>query len=620
MLFQDRRQVTARDGLPPTEVFSIRETRGGDLLVSTRLGLARESEGSFRIHAPPDPLGRTTVFDALEDSAGRLWLASTFGLSELRGGRDRIVIPGGPLIASAVVTLLEAKDGALWAGTYEKGLWRVRGEEKKLFTVADRLPSDQIRALYQDGDGDIWIGTFDGGLGLFRAGHFLKFAAKDGLLSDNIASIESDGDGLWLSTTRGLCRLSKRQLNEFAEHKLARLTPENYGVDDGLRSAQCAAYPTAYGGQRTADNRLWFTTNHGLAVLDRPARKSQAPAPMVHLVGMNADGREVDLSGPARLPPGNGRVQVRYDAIHLSAPERVQYSYRLAGLDADWVRAGNRRLVNYTSLGHGHYRFEVRAEAPGAPPAEASFAFDLLPHFYETLWFRLACAAPLLGAFWAAYRIRLRAIGNRFALVLEERARLAREIHDTLAQGFVGISSQLDAVAMCLPDQTAPARKHLDVARSMARHSLTEARRSVMDLRASMLDGRDLGAALESGARVWAAGSGVEVEVGVTDPPGKLPEEMEQNLLRIAQEAVTNAVKHAAARKIRIELGAEGRRICLRVADDGRGFDENYALTSPGGHFGLLGMRERAERLGGEMRLVSHPGEGTEVEVSAPLP
>ncbi len=620
MLFPGYRLFTARDGLPATEIFSIRETRAGDLLVSTRLGLARESKGRFSIHPAPDPLGRRNVFDALEDSAGRLWLASNAGLSELRGGRDRVAIPGGPLIGSAVVALLEGGDGALWAGTYGKGLWRLQGEEKRLFTVADGLPSDQIRALYQDADGDLWIGAFNGGLGMFRAGRFLKFTAKDGLLSDNIASIEGEGDWLWLSTTRGLCRVSKRQLNEFAERKRASLEPENYGVDDGLRSAQCAAYPTAAGGKPTADGRLWFATNRGLAVLDRPARKRQSPAPVVHLVSMNADGREVNLSGPARLAPGNGRVQIRYSAIHLSAPERVRYSYRLAGLDADWVRAGNRRLVDYNSLGHGRYRFEVRAEAPGAPPAGASFDFELMPHFYETLWFRLACAAPLLGAVWAAYLLRLRAIGNRFALVLEERARLAREIHDTLAQGFVGISSQLDAVAICMPDETAPARKYLDVARRMARHSLTEARRSVMDLRASMLDGRDLGAALESGARVWAAGSGVEVEVGVTGPPDHLPEEMEQNLLRIAQEAVNNALKHAAARKIRIELTTEGCGIRLRIADDGRGFDEKDAFSTPGGHFGLIGMRERAERLGGELRLVSRPGEGTEVEVMAPLP
>jgi signal transduction histidine kinase/ligand-binding sensor domain-containing protein len=620
MLFsQNRRLFTERDGLPATEVFSIRETRAGDLLVSTRLGMARFAGGRFQIHPAPDPLGRRSVFDSIEDSAGRVWLASTTGLSELRDGRERNVIPGGPLIADAVVSLLEGPDGTLWAGTYGKGLWRVNGADKRLFTTADGLSSDQIRALYRDRDGTVWIGTFGGGLSAYRDRRFFKFTAKDGLLSDNIASVVGDGESLWLSTTRGLCRVFKGPLWDFAAGRTPSLPTENYGVEDGLRSAQCAAYPIALGGTRTSDGRLWFTTIRGLAILDPSVPRRPAPAPAVHLVNMIADGRSVDLFAPARLEPGSGRLQIHYDGIHLNAPERVRYSYRLEGLDKDWVRAGNRRTAGYNSLGHGRYRFVVRAEAPDAPSAETSFAFELLPHFYETFWFRMACAAPLLGTFWAAYRLRLRSIGNRFALVLEERARLAREIHDTLAQGFVGISSQLDAVAMCMPAEESPARKYLDIAQRMARHSLTEARRSVMDLRASILDEHNLGAALQSGAQMWTAGTGVEVQVTVAGQPGVLPQEMEQHLLRIAQEAVANALKHAQATKIWIKLTTEGRKISLCIVDNGRGFEPKDVFSSLG-HFGLLGIRERAERLGGEMRLSSRPGEGTEVEVTAPLP
>jgi len=619
MLFSpSRRLYTERDGLGATDVFSIRETHSGDLLVSTRLGMARLSDGRFRIHAAEDPLGRRSVFDAMEDSSGRIWLASTTGLSQLRDGREWNVIPGGPLIANAVVTLLEGADGAVWAGTYGKGLWRVKGDDLRLFTTADGLASDQVRALYRDPDGTIWIGSFGGGLSAYRDGRFYAFTARDGLLSDNIANITGDGDFLWLSTSRGLCRVSKRQLWDFAGRRAAALTPENYGVEDGLRSAQCAAYPNAHGGTRTSDGRLWFTTIRGLAILDPKARRLQTPAPNVHLVSLTADGRSIDVYSPARIAPGAGHLQLRYDAIHLSAPERVQYSYRLEGLDKTWWRAGARRTAGY-NLGHGHYRFVVRAETPDSPPAEASFAFEMLPHFYETIWFRMACAAPLLGAGWAAYRLRLRRIGNRFALVLEERARLAREIHDTLAQGFVGISSQLDAVAMCMPQEDSAARQYLTIAQKMARHSLTEARRSVMDLRASILDEHDLGAALQTGAQMWTAGTKVQVDVAVSGDHGVLPQEMEQHLLRIAQEAVTNTLKHAAATQIWIKLSTVGGRISLSIRDNGRGFEPKEVFSSLE-HFGLLGIRERAERLGGQMRLSSHPGEGTEVEVTAPLP
>src|SRR5262249_4461717 len=239
-------------------------------------------------------------------------------------------------------------------------------------------------------------------------------------------------------------------------------------------------------------------------------------------------------------------------------------------------------------------------------------------HYYEMAWFRLFCVAGLVAFAWGIYQLRLRQIRGRFSLVLEERARLAREIHDTLAQGFVGISSQLDAVAMCMPEEESAARKYLDMAGRMARHSLTEARRSVMDLRASVLEGQDLGAALESGMRMWTLGSGVDVKVDVDGPETVLPQEMEQHLLRIAQEAVTNVVKHAGASRIAIKLHTEARKLYLKIRDNGRGFETPDVFSSRGGHFGLIGMRERAERLGGELKLASNPGEGTEVEVTVP--
>jgi signal transduction histidine kinase/streptogramin lyase len=616
------RIFTTLDGLPNNEIFSIREMRDGDLLIGTRGGMVRMHGGRFTLFVPPDPLARVNVFDALEDSTGRIWLAAPGGLMELRGREYRNVISHGePLLVNAMVTLCAGHDGALWAGSYGKGVWRIKGQDRRLFTMADGLSSDQIRSLDEDADGTIWIGTFGGGLNAWRAGRFQHFTAKDGLLSDNVANVADDGESLWLSTTRGICRIAKRQLRELAAGQRKVLEPQNYGVADGLRSAQCSpSYPIGSGGDRMADGRIWFTTSRGLAVFDPRMADRKQPAPVVHLTEMTSDSGDVDLSRAARLEAGSRRVQIRYTGIHLSAPEQVRYSYRLEGLEPQWISAGNRRVINYNSLRHGHYRFMVKAELPGGPASEQSYAFEVMPHFYETWAFRLLCAAMVIAAAWAVYQLRLRQIRYRFTLVLEERARLAREIHDTLAQGFVGISSQLDAVAMCMPDETTPARKFLDMARRMARHSLTEARRSVMDLRAAALEGQDLAAALESGTRMWTAGSGVELDVAVTGAPAEIPQEMEQHLLRIAQEAVANALKHAGASKIAIKLHTEARKLDLRIVDNGRGFDQQGVFSSLGGHFGVLGMRERAERLGGELRLASQPGEGTEVEVTVPLP
>jgi signal transduction histidine kinase/ligand-binding sensor domain-containing protein len=623
MLFSPggNRVFTTRDGLPNNEIFSIREAANGDLLIAARGGMVRMHDGHFSTFVPPDPLARLTDFDVLEDSGGTIWLATPGGLGRLRGQDFRIVVPGAPTLANAMVALGEGVDGAIWAGTYGKGLWRVDGDEIRQFTTAQGLSSDQIRTLYQGTNGTLWIGTFGGGLTAVRNGKFSSFTEKDGLLSDNVADVADDGQALWLSTTRGICRVPKQQLFDFADGRRTRLEPVNYGLEDGLRSAQCSpSYPIGGGGNRTVDGRLWFTTTRGIAVFDPRAHQQPVLAPAVQLVDITVNGETLDLQQAARLGPHAERVQIRYTAIHLSAPERVTYSHRLEGLDRDWVRAGGRRLINYNSLAHGHYRFIVRAEIPGGLASEQSYSFQVLPRFYETTWFRVLMAALLAASAWAVYQMRLRQIRYRFAGVLEERARLAREIHDTLAQGFVGISSQLDAVAMCMPEEGTPARKYLDLARRMARHSLTEARRSVMDLRASALEGQDLAAALQSGTRMWTAGSGVDVEVQVSGAAGELPQDVEQHLLRIAQEAVANATKHGAASKISIQLHMDARKLFLRIKDNGRGFDQEGAFVSVGGHFGLIGMRERAERLGGELRLASQPGEGTEVEVSVPLP
>jgi len=615
------RVYTTRDGLPSNEIFSIREDHRGDLLIAARTSPTRMHDGHFINQPLNDPLKRLVAFDFFEDREENLWVASPAGVSQVQGGRLHTVIPGGSQLNSDAVVLYQTRDGSLWAGTLGDGLWRRENGQRRLFTTADGLSSNQIRSLVEDADGTLWVGTFGGGLNFYRGGRFFHVTSSEGLLSDNVWHVEDDGRGfLWLSTTRGICRVRKQEILDFALDKIHSISAVNYGLADGLRSAQCApGYPTSRGGTRTSDGRLWFPTSRGLAVLDGNEPSHRVSAPIVHLLEVTVDGKPVALNSPAILPPGDGRIQFRYTAIHLSAPEQVRYSYRLEGLDRDWINSVERRVTNYNSLPHGQYRFVVRASVPDAPSSEASFVFELQPHFYETAWFRYLCALLAAAAIWGMYRQHMRQIRERFALVLEERVRLAREIHDTLAQGFVGISSQLDAVALTLNGHVDLAREHLELARKMVRHSLTEARRSVMDLRSSALEGHDLPAALSEAARIWTAGSPVEVHVDVEGESPKLPEETEQHLLRIAQEAVTNAVKHSRASEVRIQLGMERRKLSLRVADNGQGFEQTEAFSEVGGHFGLLGMRERAERLGGELQLHSKPGQGTEVEVTVPL-
>jgi signal transduction histidine kinase/ligand-binding sensor domain-containing protein len=619
---KELRAFTTKDGFPADEVFSIRQSRSGDLLLSTRSGLVRMRGWEFHTYLPPDAFGRPNVFDALEDSSGKIWVAVSDGLGVLQGDKLRLVFRGGPSASSAVVTLHESKDGTLWAGAYQMGLFRIRGQETRRFTTEDGLSSNQIRAVIEDNDGTLWIATFGGGLNALRQGKFTHYRMNDGLLSDNISNIVDDGESLWLGTTRGLCRTPKAQLRDFSAGKIDHLHPTNFGVEDGLRSAQAApGYPIAAGGIRSSDGRLWFPTSNGLAVIDSNRPQPPGQPLKIHLVGLAVDGKPVDPSDSLKLTPKSGRLQIRYTAIHLSAPERIEYSYKLEGLDPDWVQAGKRRETNYTSLPHGTYRFVVRAALPGEKATEQSYYFEKLPRFYETTWFRVLCLAAVFAAIWGIHQMRVRRLRYGFALVLEERARLAREIHDTLTQGFVGISSQLEALASALPDSAGSAWDYLEVARKMVRHSLTEARRAMSDLRGTALQDRDLETALRCGAEMWTLGSDVAVDIDAPNASVRcpLPEESKQHLLRIAQEAVTNVVKHAHASKVRIKLYNEASALHLLIADNGRGIQKEDPFSLLDGHFGLIGMRERTGRLGGELRLTSPPGGGTEIEVTVPL-
>ena len=611
---------TAPAEMPKDGIFAIRETRQGDLLVGGRDGLSMLSGGRFRTLTIPDPLGRKSAYDVLEDSHGRIWLATPNGIAFVKDDHVETLIPSSSPVDSSVSTLTEASDGSIWAGSHGQGLLHVVGNQVRRYTMADGLTNNDIRFLYADGGGSVWIGTLGGGLNEMRDGKIFAYTAADGLLSDNVSNILDDGQSLWLSTTRGICQISRSQLLDFSKHRINRLEPVNFGVADGLRSAQGPGGLGGGGGDRHRDGSLWFLTSGGIAVYKPDPARRPLPPPPIHLVDMIVDGQPLNATANPKAPPGNGRLLIRYGATLLSAPDRIQYSYKLEGLDSDWVWAGRRRAVDYDNLAHGHYRFLVKAELPGSPVSQGAWEFDLLPHFYQTLWFRLLLLSLLIATGWAVYQARVNQIRSRFGFVLQERARLAREIHDTLLQAFVGISSQLDVVEMRIPKDASAARRSLDLARRMAQHSLTEARRSVLDLRTNSPEDHDLGSALRSGVSMWTAGSEVRLDVDVNGESEGLPEEVAHHVLRIAQEGVTNAMKHAGASKLALSLCVEAKLLKLEVRDNGRGFEPDTAFTSSNGHFGLIGMRERAERLGGELRVESHTGAGTTLDLTVPLP
>jgi signal transduction histidine kinase len=361
-------------------------------------------------------------------------------------------------------------------------------------------------------------------------------------------------------------------------------------------------------------------TGGGLTIVN-PASAGEPHGPVqARIEGALVDGLAVDVDArPSRLSPGVSALQIKYTAFHFAAPETVRFRYRLDGFDANWVAAGTKRDAFYMNLPPRDYRFRVAAgdAERGWTGSEAVWAFTIAPHFYQTWWFAASAAVAVAGIFILVWQGRAHQVRRRFAIVLAERVRLSREIHDTLLQSLVGVSLQFEAVARML-EPASPARERLIDLRNQVEAYIREARQSIWNLRSPTLQTHDLEAALrDAGARA-VAGSSIALAVDVSGEPRRESLDVDEQLLRVGQEAILNAVRHAYPRRIAVDLRYERESIVLRVSDDGRGLDPIAAERDPAGHYGLLGLKERAERVGGSCSIEAVEGRGTLVQVVVP--
>jgi signal transduction histidine kinase len=328
-----------------------------------------------------------------------------------------------------------------------------------------------------------------------------------------------------------------------------------------------------------------------------------------------------------RLPPLTRDLEIDYTALSLSVPEKVRFRYRLAkglkGANGDWQDAGARREAFYTNLSPGNYRFSVMAcNNDGVwNPAGATLAFAILPAFHQTLGFFGLCAVALAGLAWSAYRWRVRqvraSLHRRFEERLDERTRIARDLHDTLLQGFMSASMQLYAAVEELPPEE-PARSHFDRVQELMRHVIEEGRGALRGLRSpeGSVDDletslsrvpSELGIPVDTAFRVVAEGRSRPLLPVVRD-----------EIYSIAREALVNAFRHAGAARIEVEIEYAARQLRVVVRDNGRGIDADVLRAGRKDHWGLSGMRERAERIGARLQVWSRAGSGTEVELAVP--
>jgi ligand-binding sensor domain-containing protein/two-component sensor histidine kinase len=610
---------TTRDRLPSNIARALCEDREGGLWIGTPAGLARMKDGRITAYTVEDGLSSNAVSAIEETRDGSLWIGTLGGLNRLKDGTFQVYTTRDGLSDDGVLSLRADREGNLWIGTRGGVLNRYADGRFTSYTIKDVPADDQIRAIYEDGEGAIWVGTRRSGLHRFKDGMFTSFSTREGLFDDCVFQILEDSRGnLWMSSPRGVFRASRKELEDFAGGKTSRITSISYDTADGMVSRECNGGQPA--GWRTRDGKLWFPTVKGVAVIDAENLSVNNEATPIVIEQIVIDGETTGPGESAELAPGKDRYEFHYAGLSLIAPEKVRYRYRLEGLDDEWIDAGAERIAHYTGIPPGRYTFKVMAcnndgvwnETP------ASFEFYLRPYFYQTWWFYILCvAAAALGGL-GLFRLRMRRMKAQFSLVLAERNRMAREIHDTLAQGFVGIGLQLKAIERALDRDPKLAKQHLELAASMVKHSIAEARRTVWNLRSHSLETGDLVTVLVDTARQMTEETGVKAEVRVEGNRRPLPGEVENNILRLCQEALANAIKHAQAKDVIIELGFDADCVRLSIQDDGRGFDATAPLSARDGHFGLTGMRERVEQMKGRFNIDSRPDQGTRIEAVIP--
>jgi signal transduction histidine kinase len=375
------------------------------------------------------------------------------------------------------------------------------------------------------------------------------------------------------------------------------------------------------GAWKAVDGRLWFATRKGVAIIDpTDLRENHAPPPIV-VERFTVDDIAVRTTGTeAVVPPGHINYGFEYAALSFVSPSRVRYRYILEGFDKQWTQAGSRRTAYYTNLPPRHYHFRVQAANEDGIWNEtgAEVPFIIKPRFYRTLWFSGLAALLLVGIIFGIYRMRVRAIRSQFTAILAERTRIAREIHDTLAQGFVGVSVQLELTAHLLAQSRVDeASQQVDRTRDLVREGLADARRSIWDLRAASTEGT-----LPMRLTHLAEQSSTEhlkTDINIGGTYRTLAPSLENEVFRIAQEAFANVVRHAKAAHAMINLRYHPNELTLTISDNGIGFDATDTTLPGKGHFGLQGMRERAKQIGGELSMKSSPESGTTVTLTVPL-
>jgi signal transduction histidine kinase len=626
------REVDA-SGLPDNEIKSLYQDRRGRIWVTTVRGIAYFEDGRF----VPVSAAPTAVYNIAETKAGDLWINDYYrGLLRVVNGAlvEQISWDSVGRKDTARAMVADPVDGGLWLGFFRGGLAYFRdGRVRAWYAAAEGLGNGMVGHLRFDREGALWAAT-EGGLSRLKNGRITTLTSKNGLPCDSVQwTAEDDAQSVWLNTECGLLRVARSDLEAWIVDSHHMVSARIFQSSDGVRSNTTGSgYSPRVA--KSPDGKLWFVTYDGASVIDPRNLLANKLPPPVHIEQIIADRKTYAASNgraPLRLPPLVRDLGIDYTALSLVVPERVRFRYKLEGRDGDWRDdMGNSRRAVYSDLPPRHYRFRVMASNNSGlwNEAGASLDFSIDPAYYQTAWFKASCVAAFLGLLWALYWLRLRQIAQEINARLEERVnertRIARELHDTLLQSFHGLMFRLQAARNMFPRRPAEAIEALDGAITRAEQAIAEGRGAIQDLRAEPAAPSDLAHLLTAMGKELAGsegGNGDSPAFGVTveGAPQTLDPILQDEIYRIAREALRNAFRHARAGRIEAEIRYDERGLRLRIRDDGKGIDpELLKAGGRSGHWGLTGLRERAKRIGAQVDLWSEAGAGTEVQLTVP--
>ncbi|HND18734.1 MAG TPA: two-component regulator propeller domain-containing protein [Acidobacteriota bacterium] len=418
------------DNLKVSDIFALCEDLETNLWIGTAQGVLRFKDGRFTRFTEADGLSNNNVNAISLGPTGTLWVGTWRGFSRWDNGRFVSFIPNETIAGNWIRSILETPDGTIWLAT-DNGLTQFQNGRFTRFTTRDGLSDNLTRSLFLDNDGTVWVGTYGGGLNRLKDSRFTQFTPSNGLFDNVVSAIFEDSDGsFWLSGNRGICRVSKRELNDYADGKRTLISSVGYDKADGMAVSETnGGFQPA--GWKATDGTLWFPTLRGVVSVD-PGKLNRVP-PVVRIERLTIDGTSRLPQDHLMFEPGQTKsVEIHYTGLSFAVPSKVKFRYQLEGWDPTWVEAGTRRTAYFTSLPPGNYRFRVVACNNDSIWNEtgATLTFTIKPRFYQTTWFYAGCGLTLFGFGLGIQALRVRQIRRR-AEILE---RIVRQRTETLRQ------------------------------------------------------------------------------------------------------------------------------------------------------------------------------------------